>query len=93
MPANKKYLLQNRWARISKILAAIIGALSVTLMLLSVAGLLWSKEMVVLTIWFSFPLLWGGFIAVVYWIKSPARVWALFLTLLAIGAPIIYFFK
>ncbi|MEM0941939.1 MAG: hypothetical protein AAGI25_19430 [Bacteroidota bacterium] len=77
MPANRKYLLKTKLARTSKVLASIIGGLAATIGILSLLGLLGFGEMVVLTIWFVFPSLWVFFIAMVYWIKKPAKAWAL----------------
>ncbi|MEM0938961.1 MAG: hypothetical protein AAGI25_04120 [Bacteroidota bacterium] len=77
MPANKKYLLQTRRARTSKVFASAIGGLAATTGLLSLLGLLGFGELMVLTIWFVFPSLWAFFIAVVYWIKKPGKAWAI----------------
>ncbi|MEM6846121.1 MAG: hypothetical protein AAF632_28175 [Bacteroidota bacterium] len=77
MPANKKYLLKTRGARTSKVLASAIGGLAATIGILSLLGLMGLGEMVILTIWFVFPSLWVFFIAVVYWIKKPAKAWAI----------------
>lgn len=93
MPANKKYLLKTRWGRTSKILAAIPGAIMATAIIEIVMGLLWNTEMVVVSMWFSYPLIWVTFICAVYWIKKPWKAWVLLLSISLVGVIMIYFIK
>ena len=91
MPANKKYLLKSPWARASKVIAAILGALMATVVIHIAAGLLWDRDLVLLSFWFTVPILWCFLIATVYWIKSPWKVWVLLLTIALTCCAIIYF--
>ncbi|MEM9328388.1 MAG: hypothetical protein AAGA85_22155, partial [Bacteroidota bacterium] len=83
---------QSPWARTSKVVAAILGSLIATLGVLTIAALI-NKEAVVLSIWITFPSVWVAFIAIVYWIKSPWKVWGLFLSIALVSGACIYFLK
>lgn len=93
MPSNKKYLLKSNWAKASKVTAAILGGLIVVSLLHILFGLLISAELMVLCIWFTFPIAWAFIITVVYWIKGPAKVWGLITLISLVAVPIIYYLK
>ena len=93
MPANKKHLIRSPWTRASKIIAAILGGLVVSLALHTVVALTWNADYVVLSIWFSFPLVWVAMIGIVYWIKNVWKAWGLILLLSLGGSSVIYFIK
>ncbi|MEM6361439.1 MAG: hypothetical protein AAF149_16140 [Bacteroidota bacterium] len=93
MPANKKYLLETKRARISKIIAAIVGGLVATHAVLMLVALLGWQDFVVLTIWFVWPSLWVFFICVVYWVKKPVKVWGLLGTIILVCSVAIYLLK
>ena len=93
MPANKKYLLKSGWAKASKVLAAILGGLVVSLALHIVVALTWNADYVVLSIWFSFPLAWVAMITIVYWIKNAWKAWGLIIFLSLSCSTVIYFIK
>ena len=80
MPANKKYLLNTRWARTSKILAAFLGGLLAT-MALHMAFAVWGDEKVVIvTSLYSIFIIWPLFMLMVYWIKKPWKSWVILLS-------------
>ena len=93
MPANKKYLLKSKWAKASKVIAAIPGGLIVVSLLHILFGLIISAELMVLCMWFTFPITWAFMITVVYWIKNPVKVWGLITIITFIGVPVIYYLK
>lgn len=93
MPANKKHLLKSGWAKASKVIAAILGGLVVSLAFHTVVALIWSADYVVLSIWFSFPLVWVSMIAIVYWIKNAWKAWGLIILLSLSCSTVIYLIK
>ncbi|WP_108868775.1 hypothetical protein [Aquimarina aquimarini] len=93
MPANKKYLTTSNWIKFSKISATILGAMlaSVTLHL---ALAIWvGFEYIIPTSLFSVFILWGFFMIMVYWIKSPWKSWGIFLFIISISVAGIYMAK
>lgn len=93
MPANKKYLLNTPLGRASKVLAAILGGVLVTSLLHILAGLLWNPEVVVLSMLFTFPMLWVVLITMVYWVKKPQKAWSIILVVSLLGGLAIYLIK
>ena len=86
MPANKKYLLKNGWARASKVLAAILGSLAASLAL-HIALALWvGFDYVLPTSTFSVFILWTGFMLLVYRIEKPWKSWVVLLIILLVCA-------
>ena len=93
MPANKKYLLKSGWARASKVIAAILGGLVVSCALHVLFGLLLDAEIMILSIWFTFPITWAFVITLVYWIKSPWKVWGMIASISLMASVTIYLIK
>lgn len=93
MPANKRYLLSSGWARASKLIAAVFGGALITVLLQNLAGILWGWDIVILSLWFSFPCIWIAIMCWVYWIRSPWGVWAGLISIGLISSGIIYFLK
>ncbi|MEM6526117.1 MAG: hypothetical protein AAF693_20135 [Bacteroidota bacterium] len=93
MPANKKYLLKSRLGRTSKILAAIFGGAFISCLLHILTAFVIDPELMILSIWITFPLSWVAVMAMVYGIKSPFRVWMVILSIGLIAVPLIYYLK
>ena len=93
MPANKKYLTQSPWTKFSKLLAAILGGFLVSIAIHLALALWIDMSMVLVTSIFSVFIVWSVFMLLVYWIKSPLKIWAVFLLTLIICGAAIYLGK
>ena len=93
MPANKKYLLKSKWVKGSKIFAALVGGAATTLILHIALAKMCNPDIVVLSSWFSMPLLWATIMVMIYWIKDHLKGWSLLALICSIGFLIIYFLK
>ena len=86
MPANKKYLLQSRLGRTSKILGALLGSMVASISLHLALALWVGFTYVIPTSIFSIFIVWVGFMLLVYWIKKPWKSWVLLLTVILVSA-------
>ena len=76
MPANKKYLNQNKAQRIVKVTAALIGSLLVTVSsMLAIA--VWVKQpgIVFMTYNYAFILIWCGLMLVAFLFENGWKCW------------------
>jgi len=85
MPANKKYLLNSRLGRTSKILAALLGSMLASITLHLALALWIGYTYVIPTSIYSIFIVWVGFMLTVYWIKKPWKSWVLLLTVILIS--------
>ncbi|MEM9077300.1 MAG: hypothetical protein AAGC43_09680 [Bacteroidota bacterium] len=85
MPANKKYLLQTRLGRTSKVLAAIFGGLFATISLQLAITPLFGLEIMVPTAMFGTFALWIFFMVLVYWIQKPWKAWLFLLSVIILS--------
>ncbi|MEM8508656.1 MAG: hypothetical protein AAF717_12540 [Bacteroidota bacterium] len=90
MPANKKYLLQTRLGRTSKILAALLGGMTTSVLLHLVLALWIGRTYVVPISIVTFILLWIIFMVVVYWIEKPWKVWVVLLSIILLCTGMIF---
>ncbi|MCG8306529.1 MAG: hypothetical protein MI975_04000 [Cytophagales bacterium] len=93
MPANKKYLISSPWTKTGKIIASILGAWLVSLSFHMALALWIDMKSVLVTSAYSIFIVWSLLMLVVYWIKSPWKVWGIFLLSLIICILAIYFGK
>jgi hypothetical protein len=56
-------------------------------------GLLLDTNIMLLSFWFTFPLVWVFIMVMVYFIKSPWRVWGIIASVSFVGALVIYMIK
>ncbi|MEM9859705.1 MAG: hypothetical protein AAF843_20295 [Bacteroidota bacterium] len=93
MPANKKYLLNTRLGRTSKILAAIFGSLFAT-MSFHVAAAVWTDPInALVTSLFSIFIIWPLLMLMVYWIAKPWKSWTILLSITLIFGVLTYLGK
>ena len=85
MPANKKYLLNTRLGRTSKVLAALFGSMLASIALHLALALWVGYKYVIPTSIYSIFIVWVGFMLLVYWIKKPWKSWVLLLTVILIS--------
>lgn len=85
MPANKKYLLQTRLGRTSKILAIFFGGLFATLSVhLSLAIWVGYAQVISGSV-FTVFLLWVFFMVMVYWLEKPWKSWLFLLVIILLS--------
>lgn len=90
MPANPKYLNPSFRSRFSKITAAILGGLLVTLALhLALAAWL-DKTTVIITSTFSAFILWVVLMMVAFMARNGLKIWAIYLGLTLIFGVLTY---
>ena len=86
MPASKKYLLTSRWARISKVFAAIIGAYLASISFHLTLALLFDKGLILGISIFTTFILWVGFMLMVYKVRKPWKAWGIIGLTIMVGA-------
>ncbi|PQA56844.1 hypothetical protein [Siphonobacter curvatus] len=84
MPANKKYLTQSPWIKLSKILAGSVGGYLVTLSFHAALTRLIPKEYVIVTSFITGYLLWATLLLVAFLIPKAWKTWALYVVLIGI---------
>ncbi|MEM6725423.1 MAG: hypothetical protein AAF598_15385 [Bacteroidota bacterium] len=93
MPANKKYLLKSKWARASKIIAAILGGFLATISLHGALAILIGFDYVLPTSLFSTFIVWSIFMLVVYWVDKPWKSWSVLLSVTLVCSVVIFIWK
>ncbi|MEM1339101.1 MAG: hypothetical protein AAGF96_15180 [Bacteroidota bacterium] len=93
MPANRKYLLQTRLGRTSKVLAAILGSLVASIMVHLVLAFWIGRTYMVPISMMTFLMLWIAFMVFVYWIKKPWKAWVLLLSITVVCAGLVFLAK
>ena len=92
MPTFKKYFLSSNWVRASKFVASILGGV-VTILFHVIAALMGYADYVMLSVWYTFPIIWVTIITLIYWNKSAWKVWAVLVSVSALCSSIIYVLK
>ena len=84
MPANKKYLTQSPWIRLSKILAGTVGGYSVMFSFHLLLTRIFSEENVIATSFFTGYILWAILLLAAFLAQNHWKVWGVYagLTLL-----------
>lgn len=81
MPANKKYLTQSPWLRLVKILAGFVGGYAVMISFHLLLVKIFGKENVIVTSFFTGPVLWAILLLVAFIAKNVWKVWAAYIVL------------
>ncbi|MEL6916196.1 MAG: hypothetical protein AAFO99_00560 [Bacteroidota bacterium] len=85
MPANKKYLLNSRLGRTSKLLAALFGSMVASISLHLALALWVGYVYIIPTSIYTIFIVWVAFMLLVYWIKKPWKSWVLLLTIILVS--------
>jgi len=86
MPANKKYLTQSPWLRLSKILAGSFGGYAVMMSLHLFFTAFLPKEDVIITACFTGYILWAFLLLYAFIARNVWKVWGLYMLLTVIFA-------
>lgn len=81
MPANKKYLTQSGWLRLSKILAGVIGGYAVMFSFHMLLAKIFPQENVIATAFFTGYILWAILLLVAFLVKNVWKVWGVYVIL------------
>ena len=81
MPANKKYLTTSPWLRFSKIMAGTVGGYAVMMSLHLLLTLIFPRENVLATAFFTGYILWAFLLLGAFVAKNVWKVWAVYLGL------------
>ena len=81
MPANKKYLTTSGWLRFSKIMAGFVGGYAVMLSLHLLLTLVFPRENVLATAFFTGYIMWAFLLLWAFIAKNVWKVWATYLGL------------
>ena len=81
MPANKKYLTQSPWLRLSKILAGTAGGYAVMMSFHLLLTFVLPKEGVIATSFFTGYILWAFLLLYAFIAQNVWRVWMLYIVL------------
>ncbi|WP_420155170.1 hypothetical protein [Siphonobacter sp.] len=84
MPANKKYLTQSPWIKLSKILAGSVGGYLVTISFHAALTRMFPKEYVIATSFITGYLLWATLLLMAFLIPKAWKTWALYVMLIGI---------
>lgn len=93
MPANKKHLIKSPWTKASKIIAALAGGMIASIALHLTLAFWLGFAYVIPTSLFSIFILWGFFMIMVYWLKSPWASWGILFLITIISIIGIYIAK
>lgn len=91
MPANPKYLTQNKGQRFLKISAAILGGYLVSASLHLALATWFDKATIIITMGFSGFILWTALMVVAFLAKNGWKIWGIYLLLTLIFSLLIYF--
>ena len=81
MPANKKYLTQSGWLRLSKILAGVIGGFAVMFSFHMLLAKIFPQENVIATSFFTGYTLWAILLLMAFLAKNVWKVWGVYAVL------------
>lgn len=81
MPANKKYLTQSGWLRLSKILAGVIGGYAVMFSFHMLLAKIFPQENVIATSFFTGYTLWAILLLMAFLAKNVWKVWGVYAVL------------
>ena len=81
MPANKKYLTQSPWLRLSKILAGVVGGYAVMFSFHLLLTKFLPKEQVIATSFFTGYILWVILLLFAFLIQNVWKVWGIYIGL------------
>lgn len=81
MPANKKYLTQSGWLRLSKILAGVIGGFAVMFSFHMLLAKIFPQENVIATSFFTGYTLWAILLLMAFLAKNVWKVWSVYAVL------------
>jgi hypothetical protein len=84
MPANKKYLTQSPWIRLSKLLAGVLGGYLVTISFHAALTRVFPKEYVMITSFITGYLLWAILLLVAFLIPQAWKTWMIYLVLIGV---------
>lgn len=84
MPANKKYLTQSPWIRLSKLLAGVLGGYLVTISFHAALTRVFPKEYVMITSFITGYLLWAILLLVAFLIPQAWKTWMIYLVLIGL---------
>lgn len=84
MPANKKYLTQSPWIKLSKVLAGSIGGYLVTISFHAALTRVFPKEYVIVTSFITAYLLWATLLLVAFLIPKAWKTWAIYVVLIGL---------
>ncbi|UII25717.1 hypothetical protein LVD15_20775 [Fulvivirga maritima] len=93
MPANKKYLAKSGWTKASKLLASLVGGVVASVSIHLALALWLGAEYIAPISLCSIFMLWGFFMAIVYWIKKPWMAWSVLTLVSLISIGFIYIEK
>ena len=81
MPANKKYLTQSPWLRLSKILAGVVGGYAVMFSFHLLLTKVFPKEQVIATSFFTGYIMWALLLLMAFLIQNVWKVWGIYIGL------------
>ncbi len=84
MPANKKYLTQSPWIKLSKVLAGSVGGYLVTISFHAALTRVFPKEYVIVTSFITAYLLWATLLLVAFLIPKAWKTWAIYVVLIGL---------
>ena len=91
MPANPKHLNTNKWSRIGKISAAILGGYLVTSFFhLAIVQWVHNFKITINTWRFSLYLIWMFFLFLPFFFKQAWKCWVLYLSVMILFALVFY---
>jgi hypothetical protein len=93
MPANKKYLTTSGWLRFSKIMAGFGGGYAVMLSLHLLLTLVFPRQNVLATAFFTGYILWAFLLLWAFVARSVLRVWLIYAGLTLLFALPYYFLQ
>lgn len=93
MPANKKYLTTSGWLRCSKIMAGFVGGYAVMLSLHLLLTLVFPRQNVLATAFFTGYILWAFLLLWAFLAKNVWKVWLTYAGLTLLFAVPYYFLQ
>ena len=94
MPANQKYLTTSKWKRFAKITAGVFGGYAISASLHMLIALWFSyHKTVLITAVYSLFLVWMLFFILAFLFKSPCKIWAVYLVIIAVNCLAVYYGK
>ncbi|SFU64441.1 hypothetical protein SAMN05216480_11139 [Pustulibacterium marinum] len=91
MPANNKYLTQNKWQRFAKITAGFLGGYLVAITFHLALATWLHKPSVIITATFSAFIIWAVLMVLAFLAHNGWKVWALYLSISLFFLIIFYF--
>lgn len=90
MPANPKYLTQNKWQRFAKITAAILGGYFVSVTFHLALASWFNRANILMTMAFTGFILWVALMVVAFLAKSGWKIWGIYILLSLVFSLFIY---